>query len=129
DLLCNIAGGACGAALGVWAVPSFLGGPLERLKARAFLSGVEIDAGLTLLALWLFMQLNPATLLFAAGDLRDLLATGPGRARGPEFFVAIEAFTAAANLVSVGLMLSALIRPPHSARTLFAGLVLAAVAV
>ena len=24
DLLCNIAGGACGAALGVWAVPSFL---------------------------------------------------------------------------------------------------------
>jgi len=30
DVLCNIAGGACGAALGVLAVPSMLGGPLER---------------------------------------------------------------------------------------------------
>src|SRR5256885_10558628 len=59
DLLCNIAGGACGAALGVWAVPSVLGGPLERLRAKAFFAGAEIDAGLTLLALWLFVQLNP----------------------------------------------------------------------
>jgi len=31
----NIAGGACGAALGVLAVPSMLGGPLERLRTRA----------------------------------------------------------------------------------------------
>ena len=129
DVLCNVAGAAAGAALGVLLAPAILGGPLKRWRSAAFFEGPGIDVGLALLALWLFMQLNPATLLFAAGDLRDLLATGPGRARGPEFFVAIEAFTAAANLVSVGLMLSALIRPPHSARTLFAGLVLAAVAV
>lgn len=129
DVLCNLAGGACGAALGVAAVPTFLGGPLERLRAKAFFAGAEIDAGLALLALWLFTQLNPATLLFAAGDLRDLLAPGVGRARAPEFFVAIEAFTAAANLVSVGLLLSALVRPGQPARAMFGALVIAALAV
>src|SRR6185503_17018911 len=102
---------------------------LKRWRSAAFFEGPGIDVGLALLALWLFMQLNPATLAFAAGDLRDLLAAGPGRARGPEFFVAIEAFTAAANLVSVALLLSALVRPPHPARTMFAALVLAALAV
>ena len=90
---------------------------------------MEIDAGLTLLGLWLFTQLNPATLLFAAGDLRDLLAQGPGRARAPEFFIAIEAFTAAANLVSVGLLLSVLARPAQPVRAMFAALVIAALAV
>ncbi len=129
DVLCNVAGGAAGAALGVLAVPSVLGGPLERLRARAFLSGAEIDAGLTLLGLWLFTQLNPATLLFAAGDLRDLFAPGVGRARGPEFFIAIEALTATANLMSVGLLLSVLARPSQPVRAMFAGLVVAALAV
>jgi len=129
DVLCNIAGGACGAAAGLAAAPALLGGPLERLRAKAFFTGAEIDVGLALLALWLFTQLNPATLLFAAGDLRDLLAPGVGRARAPEFFVAIEGFTAAANLVSVGLLLSALVRPGQPVRAMFGVLVLAALVV
>ncbi|HEX9434610.1 MAG TPA: VanZ family protein [Burkholderiales bacterium] len=129
DVLCNIAGGACGAAAGFAAAPALLGGPLERLRAKAFFTGAEIDVGLALLALWLFTQLNPATLLFAAGDLRDLLAPGVGRARAPEFFVAIEGFTAAANLVSVGLLLSALVRPGQPVRAMFGVLVLAALVV
>ena len=129
DLLCNVTGAALGAMLGVLLAPAILGGPLKRWRSAAFFEGAGIDVGLALLALWLFTQLNPATLLFAAGDLRDLLASGPGRARGPEFFVGIEAFTAAANLVSVGLLLSAIVRPPHSARTMFAALTLTAIAV
>lgn len=129
DMLCNVAGAACGAWVGMLAAPQVLGGPLKRWRSAAFYDGAGIDAGLALLALWLFTQLNPATLLFAAGDLRDLLATGPGRARAPEFFVSIEAFTAAANLVSVGLLLSALVRPPLSTRRMFAALVLCAIAV
>jgi VanZ family protein len=129
DTLCNVAGAACGAALGVLLVPSVLVGPLKRWRSALFFEGAGIDVGLALIALWLFMQLNPATLLFAAGDLRDLLAAGPGRARGPEFFVAIEAFTAAANLVSVGMLVSVIVRAPHSPRVLFAVLVLAAIAV
>lgn len=129
DVLCNLAGAACGAALGVLAAPKILGGPLKHWRAAAFFEGAGIDVGLALLMLWLFTQLNPATLLFAAGDLRDLLSGGAGRARAPEFFVAIEAFTAAANLISVGLLLSALVRPPHSARAMFSALVLAALVV
>ena len=112
DVLCNIAGGACGAAAGVLAAPALLGGPLERLRAKAFFTGAEIDFGLALLALWLFTQLNPATLLFAAGDLRDLLSPG-----------------VAANLVSVALLLSALVRPGRPVRAMFGALVLAALAV
>jgi len=129
DVLCNIAGAACGAALGVLTAPALAGGPLSRVRSAAFLDGADIDFGLALLALWLFTQLNPATLLFAAGDLRDWLAPGIGRARAPQFFVAIEAFIAAANLVSVALLVSALARPARSARTMFLALVLAAVAV
>ncbi|HEY5899919.1 MAG TPA: VanZ family protein [Burkholderiales bacterium] len=129
DVLCNLAGAACGAAIGVFTAPMVREGPLRRVRAAAFLPGAEIDAGLVLLGLWLFSQLNPATLLFAAGDLRDLLSGSVGRARAPEFFVAIEAATAAANLVSVALLLSALIKPARSARLMFLGLVACALAV
>jgi VanZ family protein len=129
DVLCNLAGAACGAALGVFSAPVLHEGPLRHVRSAAFLPGAEIDAGLALIGLWLFTQLNPAALLFAAGDLRDLLAANAGRARGPEFFVAIEGATAAANLVSVGLLLSALAKTTQSARAMFLVLVLAALAV
>ena len=82
-----------------------------------------------LLGLWLFIQLNPVALLFGAGDLRDFLAPIEGRARRPEFFVSIEAFTTAANLVAVGLLLSVLVAPGWPARAMFGGLVIAALAV
>jgi VanZ family protein len=129
DLLFNTVGAAAGAALGVVFAPALApGGPAARLRTRAFLPGAGVDVGLVILGLWLFTQLNPATLLFAAGDLRDLLAAA-GRARRPEFFVAIEAFTAAANLVGVALLLSALTRAGQPVRVLFVGLVVLALAV
>jgi hypothetical protein len=121
--LCNLAGLAAGGLIGVAFVRELrASAPLRRLRAT-FLPGAGIDAGLVLLGLWVFTQLNPATLLFAAGDLRDLLVAVEGRARRPEFFVAIEAITAAANLASVGLLLSALVRPERPARSLFVALV------
>ncbi|HUQ76870.1 MAG TPA: VanZ family protein [Burkholderiales bacterium] len=129
DVLCNLVGAVAGAALGVLGAPKILGGPLKAWRSAAFYEGAGIDAGFALLALWVFTQLNPATLLFAAGDLRDLLSAGAGRARAPEFFVVIEAFTAAANLISVGMLLSALVRPGHSARAMFATVVFAALMV
>jgi hypothetical protein len=66
-----------------------------------------------LLALWLFAQLNPTTLLFGAGDLRDLLTDVAGPAHAPRLFVSIEAFTAAGNLIAVSLLASLLMRPRH----------------
>jgi VanZ family protein len=129
DVLCNLVGAACGAALAVLAAPTVVAGPMQRLRSAAFLDGTDIDFGLALLALWLFMQLNPATLLFAAGDLRDWLPPASGRARAPQFFVGIEAFIAAANLVSVSLLLSVLARPGRWLRGLFVALLLAALGV
>lgn len=130
DVLCNLAGAAAGAALALAFAPWIAAeGPVARLRARAFLPGAGIDLGLALLGLWLFTQFNPATLLFAAGDLRDLLAAGAGRARKPEFFATIEAVTAAANLIGVGLLLSALARPGQPVRALFVGLVALALGV
>lgn len=130
DVLCNLAGAMFGAAIGVFVVPRWMReGPVSRARRALFLPGVDIDVGLVLIGLWLFVQLNPATLLFASGDLRDLLAAGSGRARAPEFFVAIEAFTAAANLVGVGLLVSALAKPGQWVRTLVCALVGVALAV
>lgn len=129
DVLCNVAGACIGAGLGLAFAPFAAEGPLQRQRARAFLPGAQIDVGLVLVALWLFIQLNPAPLLFGAGDLRDYLAPLEGRARRPEFFVSIEAFTTAANLVAVGLLFSVLISPGWPVRAMFGWLVLAALAV
>lgn len=129
DVLCNIGGAAVGAALGQHFTPLIGGGPLSRVRGTSFLPGAGVDFGLVLLALWLFTQLNPAALLFGAGDLRDFLAPFEGRARRPEFFVLIEAFTTAANLVAVALLVSALAAPGRPVRGMVIGVVLAALVV
>lgn len=128
DVLANVSGAALGALLGLRAAPWLLEhGPYRRLRAAAFERGTGVDLGLVLLGLWLFTQLNPATLLFGTGDLRDLLAVpSTGRPRAPEYFVSIEAITAAANLVTVALLFSVLTAPGRPARAMFAGLVAAA---
>jgi VanZ family protein len=127
DVLCNAAGSLCGALAGIlglrWTSP--LGG----WRARAFLPGASADVGLALLGMWLFMQLNPAMLLFGGGDLRDLLAGPAGPARAPELFVAIEALTAAANLAAVALLASAIAAPGAPVRAMVFALTLAALAV
>jgi hypothetical protein len=109
--------------------PFIADGPLQRRRMQAFLPGAEVDFGLVLVGLWLFIQLNPAALLFGTGDLRDFLAPIEGRARRPEFFVSIETFTTAANLTALGLLLSVLVAPGWPARAMFGGLVIAALAV
>jgi VanZ family protein len=129
DVLCNMGGAALGAALGQHFTPLIAGGPLSRWRGAAFTRGTGTEFGLVLLGLWLFIQLNPAALLFGAGDLRDYLAPLEGRARRPEFFVSTEAFTTAANLVAVALLLSALAAPGRSVRAMVLGAVFAALVV
>ena len=112
DVLANAGGAAAGALLGWCLAPAFRdGGTFERLRAEIFAQGTAADLGLTLLGLWLFAQLNPATLLFGAGDLRDLFAGSEGPAYAAELFVSVEAGIASANLMAVVLLASALARP------------------
>lgn len=129
DVLANVAGAALGALGGVFFSSALLGGgPLQRLRAEALAPGTAADLGLTLLGLWLFAQLNPATLLFGTGDLRDLVAGSAGERYGAELFVSIEAAIAAANLAAVALLASAGVRPGAPVlRLLFALLVVALV--
>lgn len=130
DVLANFAGAAAGGVLGAGCAPWLLhGGPLKRLRTEYFAPGATADLGLTLLGLWLFAQLSPATLLFGTGDLRDLLAGPEGPAYGPGLFVSIEATTAAANLTAVCLLASALARPGAPVRRMLLALVAAALAV
>jgi VanZ family protein len=129
DVLCNLGGAALGAGLGLRFAPALAASPLSRQRGADFEAGAYADFGLVLLGLWLFTQLNPAALLFGAGDLRDFLAPFEGPARRPEFFVAIEAFTTAANLVAVSLLLSSLAAPGRPVRAMVVGMVIAALAV
>lgn len=127
DVASNVAGAAIGAAAGLRLAPWLLHhGPFRRLRGAAFLPGTGVDIGLVLIGLWLFTQLNPITLLFGSGDLRDLVVPPGGRPRAPEFFVSIEAITSAANLVVVALLLSALIAQRRAVRPAFVGLVVVA---
>jgi VanZ family protein len=130
DLLANAAGAVTGGAAGARLAPWLLeAGPLRRLRTAAFAPGAAADFGLTLLGLWLFAQLNPATLLFGAGDLRDLVSASASRSHGAEIFVSIEAATAAANLGAVALLASAVARPGAPLRRILVFLLASALVV
>ena len=130
DLLANAAGAVLGGLAGARLAPWLLeAGPLRQLRTDAFTPGVAADFGLTLLGLWLFAQLNPATLFFGTGDLRDVFSAGGSRPHGAEIFVSIEAATAAANLGAVALLASAVARPGAPLRRLLVGLLAGALVV
>jgi VanZ family protein len=130
DAMCNVLGAAIGAAAAVHYGPRLLEeGAFARLRQRAFLPGGAIDLGLALMGLWLLIQLNPTTLLFGAGDLREFLGAREPRGERPAFFITIEALTAAANLTAAGLLLSSLASPGVALRLQIAALVGAALVV
>jgi VanZ family protein len=130
DALCNLTGAAAGAALALRFVPRWLPeGPLGEYRRRTFLPGSAADAGLVLIGLWLFTQLNPGMLLFGAGDLRDYLEVSQARGQRPQFFILIEALVGAANLIAVGLLFSALNATQAGVRPRLVALVAAALAV
>lgn len=130
DWLCNIAGTLVGAVIAApmanWALEA---SPLKRIRNAEFEAGAAGALGLVVLGLWLFAQLNPATLLFGLGDLRDLFATPPAVEQPPTLFVSIEALTAAANLIAAALILASIASPTASLSMLVLVLVAAALVV
>jgi len=105
DVVANAAGAGAGALAGVWLAHWLLAtGPLQRLRTVLFAPGAPADFGLMLIGLWLFAQLNPATLLFGGGDLRDLVSAPPGPVHAVGTFVIAEALTTGGNLAAVLLL-------------------------
>lgn len=130
DVLANVAGTATGGvAAAVFARWLLDGGPLHRLRGQFLTPGAATDFGLALLGLWLFAQLNPATLLFGSGDLRDLVASAAGERHKAELFVSVEAAVTAMNLAAVTVLVSAAARPEAPLRRLVASLVVVALVV
>jgi hypothetical protein len=84
-------------------------GKLQSLRNELFLPGGRVDLGLVLLGLWLFAQLSPETLLFGAGDLRDLFKAPSGKLYPAEVFLRVEAGVACANGLAAGLLAACLV--------------------
>lgn len=130
DVLANSAGALAGAAAGNALAPRLLeGGALARLRDRLVLPGHRADLGLVLIALWLFTQLNPETLLFGSGDLRGVLGLMPSVLHPAQTFIRIEAAVAMTNLVAAALLAGLVLSPEAARRRLVLALIAAALAV
>jgi VanZ family protein len=129
DFATNSLGAFVGAGLALSLGVRVLGrGKMHELRHRWILDGHQYDLGLVLLALWLFTQLNPATLLFGNGDLRGLFEQVPAVLHSADLFIQMEAAVTACNTVAIGLFLSCLAQDQRPLRGLLLMLFAAALA-
>lgn len=111
DLACNALGAVAGALAGArWGATLLDGGRIDALRRRHFMHGRAGDWGLLLVALWLLAQLNPLTLLFGNGDLRNLLGLPAQLPYSAQAFAGIEAATVCAHTIAIGLLAGRLSR-------------------
>lgn len=126
DLACNALGTLAGALAGArWGRTMLDGGRLDALRHRLFHAGPMADAGLLLIWLWLLTALNPDTLLFGNGSVRELLGLLDLPAPltySAEGFARIEAAIVAAHTLAIALTVALL------AHRRWPGLPLAAIA-
>ena len=102
DLACNTLGGLLGA---LWAQAVGTGFTrITALEHKLIAPVPHAELGLTLLGLWLLVPLSPETLLFGAGDLRQMFALTGAVPFAAESFVMIEASITAFNVLAVGLI-------------------------
>ena len=112
DLLTN----SCGGLIGAMAAPLFaptrlVGSRLHAWRHRVFLDGMAADAGFVIVCLWLLAQLNPVTQLFGTGEVRGVFELPVYFVDTPQLILSTEATVVFLNLVGLGLILAALMRP------------------
>lgn len=103
DLSCNALGGVLG-ALAAWRGGTRALSWLAQVERRVVAPVPHAEFGLVVLGLWLLTQLSPETLLFGAGDFRQLLGLTPAIAYGAPTFFALELAIIACNTVAIGLI-------------------------
>lgn len=104
DLLFNTLGTLCGATLSLFYGPTLLANA-GRLRQRLGVKRLGAEAGLILLALWLFAQISPETLFFGLGDLRTLLTLPPALPFSPEQHLLLETVIAILQTLVVAFLL------------------------
>lgn len=116
DLAAN-AGGATAGALAAWlcALPALADNPLSRLRRQSMRNDTAGDCGLIVLAVWLFVQFDPAPLALASGDLREALDARPWLSFSPGLYRSAEAAVAALAVIVLGLLAAQLTTGPRSA--------------
>jgi len=107
DLACNSLGGLLGAAWAQYVGPRVFA-RFAALEHRLVAPIPHAELGLTLLGLWLLVQLSPETLLFGTGDLRHLLGLPEAMPFAADSFMLIEASITALNAIAVGLIVRTL---------------------
>ncbi|HKO86997.1 MAG TPA: VanZ family protein [Burkholderiales bacterium] len=120
DWLLNCVGAALGAGFGVaLARTVVMQGKLRRWRDDLFVPGKHTDVGLVLLAGWLLSQLNPETLLFGNGDLRELFESTPKLLYPAAMFVRVEAIVTAAQIIALALLVSLYLNDRGPRRRIF----------
>jgi hypothetical protein len=112
DLLTN----SCGGLIGAMAAPLFaptrlVGRRLHAWRHRVFRGGMAADAGFVIVCLWLLAQLNPVAQLFGTGEVRGVFDLPVYFVHTPQRILSTEAAVVLLNLVALGLILTALMRP------------------
>jgi VanZ family protein len=121
DLLTN----GCGGLIGAMAAPLFaptrlVGRRLHAWRHRVFRGGMAADAGFVIVCLWLLAQLNPVAQLFGTGEVRGVFELPVYFAHSPQRVLSTEAAVVFLNLVALGLILTALMRPAARCMTMIA---------
>lgn len=104
DLACNTLGGLLG-TLAAQLNGQRIFAKLADIEQRLVAPVPHVELGITLLGLWLLIPLSPETLLFGAGDLRELLGFTPPLPFSVDRFAHIEAGIAACHALAIGLIL------------------------
>ena len=111
DLLTN----TLGALLGAMAAPLFapariLGGKLHAARHHLFRDGMQAEAGLVIVGLWLITQLHPTVQPFGTGSIRATFDLPAYLAHTPALALGSEAVVVLLSLTGVGLLVCALMR-------------------
>ena len=106
DLMCNAAGALLGAMAGArWGRTLLHGGRLAAWRERHVTPGLIGDSGMVLVGFWLLTQVNPESLLFGNGDLRNAMGIEPAVPFDVARFAHIEGAIAAINALAIGLVM------------------------
>jgi VanZ family protein len=114
DLLSNSAGALCGALIAAYLAKHAGYVRLQLWHAHWFSRGHRSDAGLALLALWMFAQVNPSLPMLGSVFISEVVHS-PFEAVPVAPFSWLECAAVALNLLMPGVLLLTLLRAPRYA--------------